>query len=255
MQETWVRFLSREDPLEKEMATTPVFLPGRRSLAGYSPRGSRVGHDWATLLTATTDTVPTSGKVCDLRSGLPEPHLDFSWSQDSCSTKTFCFAATMSKKTSDWELRGWGSTLASLLGPLRPLTTGTSVLEPLNFLKAFSSCHLVGLLRSSPGEYHYCLEDEENKALALSCPQLQQTEAERSRCQGLWNAGWRSRLLHWPVWYRGAQGGSSFPLALLNLGGVPAAACWGSPDHTQWKHQMDRRQENCHLRSLLIHLQ
>ena len=42
----------REDPLEKEMATTPVFLPGKshgqRSLAGYSPWGHRVGHDWAT---------------------------------------------------------------------------------------------------------------------------------------------------------------------------------------------------------------
>ena len=42
MQETWVRSLAQEDPLEKEMAThTPVFLPGefygRRSLADYSP--------------------------------------------------------------------------------------------------------------------------------------------------------------------------------------------------------------------------
>ena len=53
MQETWVRSLGREDPLEKEMATTPVFLPGesqeRRSLAGYSPWGHKgVGHDLAT---------------------------------------------------------------------------------------------------------------------------------------------------------------------------------------------------------------
>ena len=50
MQETWVPFLGREDPLEKEMATTPVSLPGkshgRRSLVGYSPWGcKRVGHD------------------------------------------------------------------------------------------------------------------------------------------------------------------------------------------------------------------
>ena len=41
MQETSVRSLGREDLLEKEMATTPVFLPGkfhgRRSLVGYSP--------------------------------------------------------------------------------------------------------------------------------------------------------------------------------------------------------------------------
>ena len=28
MRETRVRFLGREDPLEKEMATLPVFLPG-----------------------------------------------------------------------------------------------------------------------------------------------------------------------------------------------------------------------------------
>ena len=37
--------LDREDPLEKEMVTTPVFLPGeshgQRSLVGYSPRGHR----------------------------------------------------------------------------------------------------------------------------------------------------------------------------------------------------------------------
>ena len=38
MQETWVRSLGWEDPLEKEMATTPAFLSeeshGQRSLAG-----------------------------------------------------------------------------------------------------------------------------------------------------------------------------------------------------------------------------
>ena len=28
MQETWVQLLGWEDPLEKKMATTPVFLPG-----------------------------------------------------------------------------------------------------------------------------------------------------------------------------------------------------------------------------------
>ena len=41
MLETWVRSLGWEDPLEKEMATIPVFLPGefhgQRSLTGYSP--------------------------------------------------------------------------------------------------------------------------------------------------------------------------------------------------------------------------
>ena len=43
MQETWVQFLGREDPLEKEMATHSSFLPGKfhgqRSLVGYSPWG------------------------------------------------------------------------------------------------------------------------------------------------------------------------------------------------------------------------
>ena len=41
MRETWIWSLGQEDPLEKGMATTPVFLPGKshawRSLAGYSP--------------------------------------------------------------------------------------------------------------------------------------------------------------------------------------------------------------------------
>ena len=41
MQETWVKPLGQEDPLEKEMATHSVFLSGKshtqRSLAGYNP--------------------------------------------------------------------------------------------------------------------------------------------------------------------------------------------------------------------------
>ena len=45
MWETWVRSLGGEDPLEEEMAPTPVFLPGeshgQRSLVGYSPRGRK----------------------------------------------------------------------------------------------------------------------------------------------------------------------------------------------------------------------
>ena len=40
--ETRVRSLSGKEPLEEEMTTTPVFLPGeshgRRSLADYSPQ-------------------------------------------------------------------------------------------------------------------------------------------------------------------------------------------------------------------------
>ena len=50
MQKTWVQSLGWEDPLEKEMATHPVFLPGKfhgqRSLEGYSPWGcKRVRHE------------------------------------------------------------------------------------------------------------------------------------------------------------------------------------------------------------------
>ena len=41
VQEMQVRSLGQEDPLEEEMATTPIFLPGnshgQRSLVGYSP--------------------------------------------------------------------------------------------------------------------------------------------------------------------------------------------------------------------------
>ena len=41
MQETWVWSPGPEDPLDEEMATRPVFLPGKShgpgSLTGYSP--------------------------------------------------------------------------------------------------------------------------------------------------------------------------------------------------------------------------
>ena len=47
-----VQSLGRDDPLEKEMATTPVFFPekspGQKSLAGYDPCShKRVRHDLA----------------------------------------------------------------------------------------------------------------------------------------------------------------------------------------------------------------
>ena len=45
MQETQVRSLGQEDPLEKNWQPTPVFLPGeshgQRSWAGYSPWGPK----------------------------------------------------------------------------------------------------------------------------------------------------------------------------------------------------------------------
>ena len=50
MQEMWVRSLGWADPLEKEMATHSIFLPGKsdgqRSLVGYSLWvHKRVRHD------------------------------------------------------------------------------------------------------------------------------------------------------------------------------------------------------------------
>ena len=45
MPETVVRSLGEEEPLEKGMATHPVFWPGefhgQRNLVGYSPRGRK----------------------------------------------------------------------------------------------------------------------------------------------------------------------------------------------------------------------
>ena len=55
MQETWVQSMGREDPLEKGMQPTPVFLPekshGQRSLADNSPWGSKESDttEWLTL--------------------------------------------------------------------------------------------------------------------------------------------------------------------------------------------------------------
>ena len=43
LQETWVQSLGWEDPLDKGMQPTPVFLPGgshgQKNLVGYSPLG------------------------------------------------------------------------------------------------------------------------------------------------------------------------------------------------------------------------
>ena len=50
-QETWVQSLRREDPLEKEVQSAPVFLPGesheQTNPADYSPWGRSAGHSGA----------------------------------------------------------------------------------------------------------------------------------------------------------------------------------------------------------------
>ena len=49
VEETWVRSLGWDDPMEEGMATNSSILAGKshaqRSLAGYSPWSLRVGHD------------------------------------------------------------------------------------------------------------------------------------------------------------------------------------------------------------------
>ena len=54
VQESWVRSLGWEDPLEKERQSTPVFLPGefhgQGSLAGYHPWGHKESNATKTLL-------------------------------------------------------------------------------------------------------------------------------------------------------------------------------------------------------------
>ena len=68
LQETQVRSLGREDPLEEEMDPTPVILPGEshgpRSLAGYSPQEAK---SWTRLKELSTHihTVPMFYKTCE----------------------------------------------------------------------------------------------------------------------------------------------------------------------------------------------
>ena len=56
--------LGQEDPLEEEMATTPVFLPGKfhgqRSLAGYSPSGHKESNPTSTHRTKDTGNLSWS---------------------------------------------------------------------------------------------------------------------------------------------------------------------------------------------------
>ena len=81
MQEILVQSLVGEDPLEKEMQHTPIFLLGKshgqRSLAGYSPRGCRrVRHDLATK-TAKQITKETLQKFMEKQKGTRCQKLPF----------------------------------------------------------------------------------------------------------------------------------------------------------------------------------
>ena len=68
MQETWVRSLGWEDPLEKEMATHPSVLawriPWTEEPGGLQSMGlQRVGHDWATSLTHSLKEIEVCSKL------------------------------------------------------------------------------------------------------------------------------------------------------------------------------------------------
>ena len=60
MQESWIQFLSRDDSLEKGMATHSSILAGelhgQKSLAGYSPRDHKESDNTERLNTTTTDS-------------------------------------------------------------------------------------------------------------------------------------------------------------------------------------------------------
>ena len=76
----WVQFLGRENPLEKEMATTSVFLPGefhgQRSLADYSSWGCK----------------SQTGLMCkrEISGNSYSPHhWSWSWGHSRCSSPFF----------------------------------------------------------------------------------------------------------------------------------------------------------------------
>ena len=72
MQKTQVTSLGQEDPMEKEMATTPVFWPGKshgqRSLAGHSPAAA------AAAAAKSLQSCPTLCDPIDNRSPVSSVH-------------------------------------------------------------------------------------------------------------------------------------------------------------------------------------
>ena len=92
MQEMQVWSLGWEDPLEKEMATPPGFLPGKshgqRSLVGYSPWGHKVWDtiEWLTFSLVALIESCWAGIVKTLFPFLEKIHVLYA---DSASRKNF----------------------------------------------------------------------------------------------------------------------------------------------------------------------
>ena len=85
VQETRVRSLGWEDPLEKEMATTTVFLPGKshgqKSVVGCSPWG-RKESDMTERLTLTLTHLWSPVGASDFNLRLSNLFPAFRWSND-----------------------------------------------------------------------------------------------------------------------------------------------------------------------------
>ena len=71
MQEIWVQSLGWEDPLEKEMATHSVLLPGKshglKSVVGYSPWGRKEGFPGGSEVKTSACSVGDPGSIPESR--------------------------------------------------------------------------------------------------------------------------------------------------------------------------------------------
>ena len=149
VQETWVWSLGQEDPLEKEWPPTPVFLPGKshgqRHLAGYSPWGCWVGHDWVSKQDAVVSW---------------ESRVQGRWSGFDCKGHSCCSAGQYVwwlKIRVHWEFLGrWLSARASesqtanlrnaSRAAVMPMGGGLIQGAGLPALNCRSACTLVGKL-------------------------------------------------------------------------------------------------------------
>ena len=77
MQETWVRFLGQEDPLEECMATHSSILAWRISCSGglQSTGSQRIGHDWSNWAAADLAVSLTLFLMTQLCNGYDFPYL------------------------------------------------------------------------------------------------------------------------------------------------------------------------------------
>ena len=93
MQESWVRSLGWEDPLEKEIATHSSILAwkphGQRSLVGYTPRGSKESDTTERLHFLAHTHVHWVGAAIQPSHPLPPPSPAVNLSQPSFSAFSF----------------------------------------------------------------------------------------------------------------------------------------------------------------------